>query len=71
MSKNNIKFDPKNLRKSQVDRAELENKLNAFEELNKKIPININKTLDPVNNSIGLYGLEDMVLLKIFDFHAV
>ena len=51
--------------------SELKNAKEAFEELNKKIPININKTLDPANNSIGLYGLADMVLLKIFDFHAV
>ena len=51
--------------------SELKNAKEAFEELNKKIPINIDKTLDPANNSIGLYGLADMVLLKIFDFHAV
>ena len=51
--------------------SELIGSLDALDELNKKIPININKTLDPANNSIGLYGLADMVLLKIFDFHAV
>ena len=50
--------------------SELIGSLDALDELNKKIPINIDKTLDPANNSIGLYGLEDMVLLKIFDFYA-
>ena len=60
MSRNNFIKNPKDSMKINRDTSDLQNKMDALEELNKKIPINIDKTLDPANNSIGLYGLADM-----------
>ena len=60
MSKNNFIKNPKDSMKRNRDTSDLQNKMDALDELNKKIPINIDKTLDPANNSIGLYGLADM-----------
>ena len=58
--KNNIIRNPQDtLDKIQKD-DQIFGNIEAYDELNKKIPINIDKTLDPANNSIGLYGLADM-----------
>ena len=60
MPKNNFILTPTQNMKGTDEVSKIKNTRDAFEELNKKIPINIDKTLDPANNSIGLYGLADM-----------